>query len=241
MNKAVRHIAPARPVGGGRKISIVLLCAGEANRMRSYGPRPLIKITPNQTLLGHQLSILEKFIPDHEIIMVCGYEADRVMDNTPHYIVKVENEQYSANNVSRSIGLGLRAATTNRILVLYGDLLFNAETIKGLSFDSSFRVLDGGGLFNEEEVGCTSNQQGVVEHMFYDIPNKWAQIMYLQGEELNLVRKTVWNRDKQNLFGFEVINSAIESGGEFTTQTPKKMKILDIDSTKNLLDIGLVI
>lgn len=240
MNKAIRNVCTVKP-GTPHKTSAIILAAGEANRMRSYGPRSLLRISEYNTLFSHQLSILEKYIPGIETILVCGHDADRVMNQTPTHIIKVENEQYSTTNVVKSIGMGLRAATGDRVVLIYGDLAFNAETIKYMNLEQSSIVIDSGGLFSDEEVGCTINSSMLAEHLFYDLPNKWAQICILTGKELSIMQKISWDKTHSNWFGFEAINEVIRNGGQFTCQSPKKMKIFDIDSTKNLQDIKYIL
>ncbi len=240
MNKAVRNVAPIKNVGDDR-ISVILLSAGEGVKMRSYGPRPLLQITEKHNLISYQYSLLTKVFNDPQIIMVCGHEANTVMNHAPKDIIKVENEKYNESNVVRSLGIGLRAATYNRVLVVYGDLLFNIETVKHLKLQESSLVIDNSGLFDTDEIGCTINDKGYAEQLFYELPNKWAQILFLSGLELDLMKKIAWHPDHTNWFGFEAVNSIIEKGGNFYCDSPKKMKIIDIDSTKNLQEISLVI
>lgn len=240
MNRAVRNIRPIKGVEPSR-LSIIILAAGEANKMRSYGARSLIKVTSHQTLIEYQLDALHKFYQSPEIVLVCGYEAERVMDNTPHEIIKVENERYQDTNVAKSLGVGLRACTGNEVLVMYGDLIFNHDTIKYLDMSSSFVLTDEFGCFDDEEVGCILNEHNAVENMFYALPNKWAQIAFFKGQELKLLKDTVWNKENERWFGFEIINDNITKGGSFSKLSNKKMKILDIDSAKNLQDIKKIL
>ena len=115
-----------------QKYSIIIPSAGMGKRMRSYGPKSLIKITPEKNIVENQIEIINDNFTNHEIILVCGFEADKLMNNTPKNLIKIENENYENTNVVRSIGLGLRAATSENVLVIYGDLVFNEETIKNL-------------------------------------------------------------------------------------------------------------
>ena len=56
------------------EIDIIIPCAGLGKRMKSYGPKPLIKIKDNKTILDNQLKIIKKFFPNPNIIMVCGFK-----------------------------------------------------------------------------------------------------------------------------------------------------------------------
>ena len=214
-------------------LSIIIPAAGLGSRMKSYGPKPLIKVG-NQSLIRRQIDILRECFYSPEIILVCGYESCKVMDNTPSNIIKVENESYNETNVSRSIAIGLRACTRDKVLIVYGDLFFNQETFKNVNLCSSSLFIEKSGWMTKDEVGCNiSNKRA--EYLIPDIENKWAQIAYLKGRELDLFSRTVFNRENDKKFGFEIINTCIQMGGRFETITPTNMKITDIDTSKDLL------
>ena len=156
------------------------------------------------------------------------------MNSTPNNIIKIENENYEKTNVSRSIALGLRACTRDKVLVVYGDLLFNKDTFKNVSLKSSCLFIDKSGYMTKDEVGCNiSNKK--IQYLIPDIENKWAQIMYLKGRELQLFSKNVYNRDNDTKFGFEILNKCIEAGANFDTLSPNNMRVTDIDTSKDLL------
>tara|TARA_Y100001963_G_C6768775_1_gene443689 strand:+ start:42 stop:326 length:285 start_codon:yes stop_codon:yes gene_type:complete len=85
----------------------------------------------------------------------------------------------------------------------------------------------------DDEVGCNISNN-YVEQMLPDIENKWAQIAFLIGDELEMFKKICWNRDKSHYFGFEAMNEIIEKGGKFKSLSPQGMKITDVDSSKDL-------
>lgn len=239
MSGAVRNVRPIK--AKKQKTSVIILGAGEANRMKSHGPRPLLRITNELNLITHQLNVIREAVPLNEIVLVCGHQAEKVMNNTPNDIVKIHNENYETTNVLRSIGLGLRACTTDRILIIYGDLLFNQEALSNAQLEESSVFIDRYGLLNSDSVGCTYDENLVVEQLLYDLPNKWAQIMFVTNRELSLLKNIAWDRDKDRLFGFEAVNEIINKNGRFVAQSPKNMKIVDIDSSKDLAYIKEII
>ena len=175
-----------------QKYSIIIPSAGMGKRMRSYGPKSLIKITPEKNIVENQIEIINDNFTNHEIILVCGFEADKLMNNTPKNLIKIENENYENTNVVRSIGLGLRAATSENVLVIYGDLVFNEETIKNLKPQCSSLIIDNSSTMKDDEVGCNISNN-YVEQMLPDIENKWAQIAFLIGDELEMfIQVKMW-------------------------------------------------
>ncbi len=201
-------------------------------RMKSYGVKSLINIMPRLDIITHQLNIIRKTFINCEIILITGFESEKLMRQTPNDIIKIKNERFEETNVMKSIGIGLHAATTDNILIVYGDLVFNQQALQ-IPIKESAIVIDKNTM-TTNEVGCNVNNDGYVEYLMYDRPNKWAQIILLKGRELDLMREMAWEKDNDNLYGFEVLNSIIEKGGRFKAIVPSGIKANDIDSSKDL-------
>jgi len=234
MSKAVRNIATIRTYSKTPDYEIVIPTAGMGNRMKCYGPKSLIKIKTDLTIMQHQFQMINKHLRcDPQVIVVSGFQAQKVMNSTPFGTINIENENYETTNVARSIGMGLRATKTNHVIIIYGDLVFNKYALTFPVGDESVLVVDTHGTMTDNEVGCTVvNKQ--VQQMWYDLPNKWAQIVYLTGIELALAKAICWHPNYYNCFGFEVINEIIKRGGKFTALRPHKLKVNDIDSIKDI-------
>lgn len=228
-------------VGRKNRVDVVILAAGEADRMRSFGPRPLLKITPEKNLLEHQIDIIQQRFSSSSIVLVCGHEAEKVMGAAPRDIIKVENEKYTENNIVRSLSIGLRCCSADKVVFIYGDLLFNAETFMNAKLDRSTLILDTAKLFSNDSVGCTFDTNGIAEQVLYELPNKWAQIAMFTGKELELLKGIVWNRTRDRWFGWEAVNAVINKGGKLYCEKVEGMKAMDIDCSKDLKNIGLVI
>ena len=157
-------------------VSVIIPAAGMGRRMKSYGPKPLIKIG-NSTIIKNQVSLLQSYIPNSNIILVCGFRAEKLMNETPSHILKVENELYEQTNVVRSIAMGLRiSGDCSKVMVVYGDLVFNSETLRSISFkESSIIVTDS--TMGVDEVGCIIDESDqTLTNLMYDLPEKWGQI-----------------------------------------------------------------
>jgi len=214
------------------RLNIIIPAAGMGRRMKSYGPKALIKIG-SSTVINNQISILKTYFPDCYITLVCGFKASTLMDETPNYILKVENENYQNTNVARSIGMGLRVlSNSSKVIIIYGDLVFNAETIKSISLDKSSIVITNQTM-GEDEVGCVIDDQEL-RNLMYDLPIKWGQISIFVGKELNLLKRICWNEKNKTKFGFEVINEIIQQGGKFQCIQNDSIKIIDIDNSKDI-------
>ena len=216
------------------QISVIVPAAGMGRRMKSYGPKPLIEVG-NSTIINNQLSLINTYVPNANIVLVCGFKSRRLMSETPEHILKVENELYEKTNVTRSIGMGLRVtAQCSKVMVVYGDLVFNAAALKHISFqESSIVVTDS--TIGDEEVGCVIGPNQTLVNLMYDIPQKWGQIAFFQDKELELLKQMCWDEKNHHRFGFEIINQILERGGSFKCIQNDSIRIVDIDSSKDII------
>jgi len=215
-----------------KKFSVIIPAAGIGQRMKSYGPKCLIKVG-NKSIIDNQLKHIYKYINNVEIIIVAGFEKDKLIKKFDNTSVKVViNENFETTNVVRSIGIGLEHAKYDNVIIIYGDLVFNAYTLK-VPFGNYSAVLVDYKHMRKQEVGCIVNNN-YLARMMYTLPIKWAQIAYFCKYELELLKQICAKERYHAYFGFEVINIIINSGGQFTAMSPKRMKIMDVDSSRDI-------
>lgn len=233
MKSTSRNIAPIKTFQKDQKYSIILLYAGGNHKMKN-GPRPLLLLN-GKPLYEHHIKMIERRFAalDHTIVAVSGFEANMVMNKLPDNVIKVENENFETTNVSRSIGVGLRAASdAEHVIVIYGDLFFTHHAID-FPFGKSCIVIDKAGHM-ETSVGCSATDEKI-DLMLYGMPYKWCEIAYFTGKELEHLKKICWDENKYRLFGFEVINEIIDRGGNFSIYGNERAKVCDLDSARHLL------
>jgi choline kinase len=202
--------------------------------MKSHGPKPLMELTRQQTIISRQLKLIEQHYPDAEIIVVVGFEAEEMIKRLPSYVRVVENERYEETNVTRSLGMGLRVMdSSNNLLVIYGDLVFNANAIKRVVGQESVIVVDNRHQFDTDEVGVTV-ADGIITQFNYGLTTKWAQIAYLAKPELALFKQIACSNETRKWFGFEALNKVINMGGRLRVMEPNRMKIVEVDTPQNL-------
>jgi choline kinase len=208
--------------------------AGLGKRMKSHGPKSLIPIKYGQRILDRQVSLIDDHFKDYNLVIICGFEADKLIDESPTNAIKVENELYENTNVARSIGLGLRAIpSSDRLLLINGDLVFTNNMIGSMSYDYSC-LLVSDKFMGDGEVGCIINKKGYLENLMYDLPVKWCQIAYFQGKELEELRNIACQRKNKKLFAFEIINKIIDKGGSFKCIDDPSVKVIDVDTSKDI-------
>lgn len=240
MNYISRNTTPIK-YPDTRRISIIIPAAGFGSRMKSYGPKSLIKIKNDLTIIENQLRYIYKYFYKPQVILVAGLDAGKVRESlSKRDVTVVENLNWEHTNVVSSIGIGLDLAKHKHVLVIYGDLVFNAWTLKAPFGTYSMLLTDKYGLMKQEEVGCTVYKNTVLQ-MMYDLPNKWAQIGYFTGKELEMLKEICIENKYLNYFGFEAINMIIDKGGHFSAFSPPRMKITDIDSSRDMHKIGKIL
>src|SRR5208283_767415 len=232
MSRAIRNFVPLK--GIIEPLTVIISTACEGSRMKAYGTKSLIKIKDDLTILEYQVQLIRKCFGTHvTIIVISGFESDKIVGHSPEKIIHIENERYSDTSVIHSIGLGLKATITNRVLIIYGDLLFNAVTLTQPLENKSLLFIDTSNTMTENEVGCiiTDNR---IENLMYDLPNKWAQIVYLTGKELKLMTQYAYNPLYEKWLCFELINLLISKGGRFFKAAPPNIAANDIDCSKDI-------
>ncbi len=215
------------------KLTLIIPSAGLGRRMKSYGPKPLIDLGNGQLVLERQLSILKQAYPDAEFVLVLGFEAEKVYRVIPKYVKVIENGIYDITNVAKSIEMAINATNPSRLLIVYGDLVFNQQTFESMPLNESLIVVDNKQQLHETEVGVHIENNKVC-FFSYHAPTKWAQIAYLTGKELHEYKKIAGHPDRKRFYSFEIFNLIISHGGQFTAFEPPHMRITEIDTAKDI-------
>ena len=234
MSRFVRSITQVQTCNNQQDIAVAILSAGIGARIKSYEPRSMIRIG-GKPLIEHQISTIEQCFESPEIIAVIGCGADKITKRIRGSVRIVENQIYTETNTSESMRLAFNNSTKNNFLFIHGDLYFNQETLSNLDYSKSFILVDDKNQFSEKEVGVTSNKD-IATILSYGLPVKWAQIAYVTGREVDILKKIFHKFDeisKKNL-SFEIINKMISMGASFHCYQPQKMSILEIDCIKDL-------
>jgi choline kinase len=201
--------------------------------MKSYGPKALIRLG-FETVIERQLRLLRSCYPQARFIVVAGFEADRVRKTLPDDVCVLINPDYETTNVARSIEIGLRQCVSDSpALIVYGDLVFNRQTVSGLPLDRSSAILDLSGPGREQEVGINV-VGGDVMCFSFGLPQKWAHVCLLTDSEKQLFLHAAQASHRSRFFGYEILNSVLDSGGTLEAISPAGMRLVEIDSSKDI-------
>ena len=233
VDRSSRFIAPTRPSKVSIGTSIIILGGCIPFKMKGYGPKVLLSIDNHQLLANNIKHIRGAFPNKHEIILTVGFKADSIIKQKPDGIRIVENQLYETTNIAEELRLAINNVIHHNILIMCGDIIFNLETIKDVVKQGSNVIVDTNQMLSKDSVGITSNN-GFVTSFSYGLTNKWSGIAYLEKEESTLLRKIAQNRNKNKCFVFELLNWVVNNKGKIRQYTPKDMKIVKIDSSKDV-------
>ena len=221
----------------GEGLAIIIPTAAQSKRLKSHGPLALLELRQGETVLSRQLTLLRKRFPFAEIYIVTGFQADKIYQHVDEDVRVLENESYEETNVVRSIDLALRACPAKRVLIVYGDLVFNKATFEGCTLERSWVLVDepvdGETQLNALEVGVNV-VDGQVMRFAYGLRSIWGQVLYLTGQELAIFRRFAVEREKHRCFGFELLNHVLDAGGVLASYSPPGMKLVEIDCCKDI-------
>jgi len=237
---ASRHTAPTKQqeknYDDGNGMSIIVPSAGFSRKFKYTGPKCLFKIN-NVPILEYQLNVINNVYPKAEIFVIVGFDASKIKNKIKRKNVRyIYNGAFDSSNVLYSIGLGLFANTNSRVLIIYGDLIFNENTIRGFTSNGSSILVDSKNYLKDREVGITQHDL-IVENLTFEVKPKWGQMAYLINRELDIFEKCATHNECMNWYGHEGLNYVISNGGILKTFEPKNYKLLEIDNHEDIAKI----
>lgn len=235
-----RCVAPTRPSGAGKTegLSVIILGASPGYKMRAYGAKCLLKDKYGNTLLDNQSQIIKQNYENSEIILIGGFEIDKVYKNKPQFVHLIECTNYEQTNEIEEARLGIMNATFDKVLILFGDIYFNPPFIDQCSYEKSFLIADKEERMLADDVGLTVIDGYVTILSLALAKPKWCKTVFLRDKELRLFKQFVLDKHNNKLFLFEALNFIIERGGELQVKFSNASgNIVHIDNTEELKKI----
>jgi len=215
------------------ELAVVISAAGAGRRMKARGPKALIDIGGGETVLSRQLSMVKKALPNAEVVVVVGYQKDRVIKTLPKDVRWVENPDHEETNVARSLLIGVSDHSAHRVILMCGDLVFGPDFLSSLPAVGSAVVIDENPNHRSSEVGCNIDRERVC-HFSYGVWPKWGQAVVLADKELDLYRRIASRDQCSRWFAYEVLNGIIDAGGVIAPAYPEKSYLVEIDSAQDI-------
>lgn len=227
--KYSRCTAPIRKPKTIQDVTVILLNSQTGYRMRSYGAPALYKID-NKYLIQHQVEIIQKAIPNTDIILVANLDIDKISRRLPKGVRLIETLDLKIVSECDGLRIGLNACITDNIIVINGGLLFNEHALNQIPEGQSGLIIAPDGQISKSEVGITivDNYPTIFS---FNSPTKWAHIGFFANKELKKIRRLCNSRQYSNKFVFELYNEIISS---LIILEPTDMTLKLFNSSKEL-------
>lgn len=202
--------------------------------MKSIGSKALLTIKKSITVLDHQIYSLKKIDKNIRITIATGFEANKIQEylkDTPN-INFVYNDQYRHTNEIASLLLYLNQHSPENLLIINNGILLkdNAVSMTNLSGESKVFLLDK--PKENFHLGCSHGEK--LEYIFYDLPELWAECLFLNRLTIDNIRKIV-SPKLQQMYLFELLNSILSQDACIINKYYiNKSKIMKINSMKDI-------
>ncbi len=215
-----------------KKVSVIIPCAGHNKKRGINYAKSLIHLASNEYLLERQIRLIRQQYKNPEIIIITGFQSEKIIPIIPKRIKIVENQHFEQTSVVKSIDMGLKVASYDETIIVYGDTVFNSFVLPKLEINSSI-VVDTVGQMKDDEVGLNIID-GQAIYFSYGFKPKWANIIYIGKNDIDRFRDMVAAKESKRLFTFEILNKMIDKGCYIECIEPKNMKIIKIDTQKDV-------
>lgn len=229
------------PIKGRHKSNFVspsfLIMADRAgDKMKTYGPISLLSLG-RHSLIDIQIAAIRSVFKNSEIIICCGFEAERVIkyikQNYKNENIRiVENQKYDTTGCAESVRLCLNNINNDSCFILNGGLVLYPELInvRGVrSYTLSINHVD---LVSTLNLGCVTDEKDELTNITYNVGKFWSEILFLSNAEyIESIRKIISQDSYRCKFFFEAIN-------DLTSR--QKFKISNINADLKLVKISNV-
>lgn len=209
MNQFQRFTLPIKPIFENKEITILILGADVAQRKKSHGPKSLLALGTKWNIIEAQLDAIKTVFPKADIVLVTGFQSQAIV--AKHYPVRiVENPFFEETSDVEQIRIGLNATLSDKVLIIGGDVAFDAPALMNIASHKTSILFDEVSKNDDDSVGITHNNN-VLENMSYSIPNKWLHTLFIEGRELEMLKKFVRNKERSKLLFFEAVNYLVNN------------------------------
>jgi choline kinase len=190
----------------------ILIIAPEITKgMKSLGSKALLIIKKNLSVIQYQILQANNLDKHSRITVILGFEYEKILNTIQSYknINYIINHEYRHTNQAYSLKLfyDKHKDVSNLLIISSGVLLKDMVIDKSMLIDRS-KVF----LLNKDkenfELGC-SQETDYTEYIFYDLPSKWSECVYLNREGIEATKTVVSKNSSDQMYLFETINSIL--------------------------------
>lgn len=207
--------------------TFIIMCAKKSN-LRGYKNIPLMPITQSQLLIDIQIKTIKKQYNDSEIIIVSGFEHDKLINHIHSKKYKnvrvLENTNYKFSNIIDGWRMSLNMSIKNNTFIIHGDRQFSCEAIHSNNY--TYLVTNGFDKKNYN-LGVLYSQDALI-NMSYGLPNIWSEIFFLHSRDFHIARNLLNECHLKKVYNIESYINLLSNKIPIRVmeQKPEDVKIL---------------
>jgi hypothetical protein len=215
----------------------ILIASMPDKAMKGTGNKALIKINED-IFLNHQIKNLLKLNQRDRIYIICAFESKKIIERVikNKRVVCIQHPYTEYSNIGESLKAVINHIPDNSpISIMNLSMVIDPILIKNMKFKDSAIVSSSSAKF-KSKIGCTLNPSNKVEFVFYDLPHKICEWLYISKKDNARFKRIINRYIKNNMYLFEVINTLIHYNISIDT-IPVKANILHLNSPEQLTGI----
>ena len=149
-------------------MKVIILAAGKGTRLGMPHPKCLTKLKTGETILERQVNALSKNIKKENIVIVVGFQKQRIIDLFPECSF-VYNPNFEKTNTSKSLLCALEKTPQLDSVWMNGDVVFDEKILEPLFKSKDSCMLVNSSSVAEEEVKYNLNKDGTIKQVSKEI------------------------------------------------------------------------
>lgn len=189
----------------------VLIASIPDRSIRNMSNKALINIH-NDTFINHQIKNILKIHKRAKVFVVCAFESKKILDNMikNNRVFYIQHKYNDYSNIGESLKAVINYIPEDSCInIINLSMTIDPLVMKKIKFQNSSIIINRSPRF-KSKIGCTINANNNVEFVFYDLPNKICEYLYISKKDNKIFRDIVKNHIKNNMYLFEIINSVIQ-------------------------------
>jgi hypothetical protein len=215
-------------------IDILLISPEITKGMKSIGPRCLLPLRKNLTVIEYQISQLQKIKPSR-ITLNIGFESEKILNTLHRYktLNYLINDKYTITNQANNLISYIKQNKPSKLLVYSSGLLIKNNIIlkHELFYNDSCKLFILNKSKHNFDIGCSNMKNP--DYLFYDMPEPWAEICYLNKQAIEVLADCNESSLGQ-MYLFEAINLLLQQNILFDKIYVNKTNIMKIQNMKDL-------
>lgn len=215
--------------------NILLITPEITKGMKSIGHKCLLSLRKNLTIIEYQVSQLQK-IKDSKLTINIGFNAKEIQDSLKKHknIDYFINHSYEDTNQSNNLISYIKEHKPSSLLIINSGIIIKNNIISKTFLKGCCKAFFLNKPKTNFNIGCL--EQDKLEYLFYDMPQVWAEIFYLNEQAIDFLYKSDSSLFDQ-MYLFETINFLLQYNIQFEKVILNKSNIIKIQNIKDLKSV----